>query len=240
MQATWLLVAIALASSPLASSWSGPSAGLMPSSFLGRANSMRGAAGRAQVVGPTMQLSAKKPGKGGKKAGGGKKPAGPKSDAPERQTSNGKPLSTLCVSVRMCLQTPFDSGRVGLHGGSPRCLLSSDPPSCVSVLDLDKREYIYQMYKLQKLVPSGKKILDNINLSFYPGAKIGVLGSNGAGKSTLMKIMAGVDNTYDGEAAPAKWAKIGYLEQEPKLEDEKSVTEVHLTSSPARTVQSHA
>jgi sulfate-transporting ATPase len=94
-----------------------------------------------------------------------------------------------------------------------------------AVLDLDKREYIYQMYKLQKSVPSGKKILDNINLSFYPGAKIGVLGSNGAGKSTLMKIMAGQDENYDGEAAPAKWAKIGYLEQEPELDDDKSVTE---------------
>ena len=81
------------------------------------------------------------------------------------------------------------------------------------------------MYKLGKRVPSGKEILSNINLSFYPGAKIGVLGNNGAGKSTLMRIMAGVDPNYEGDAAPAKWAKIGYLEQEPKLDDEKTVRE---------------
>jgi ABC-type glutathione transport system ATPase component len=81
-------------------------------------------------------------------------------------------------------------------------------------LDTDKREYIYQMYKLSKQVSSGgKKILSNINLSFYPGAKIGVLGNNGSGKSTLMRIMAGVDQTFEGDAAPARWAKIGYLEQ---------------------------
>ena len=93
------------------------------------------------------------------------------------------------------------------------------------VLDTDKREYIYQMYKLSKQVPSGKKILSNINLSFYPGAKIGVLGNNGAGKSTLMRIMSGQDNNFDGDAAPARWAKIGYLEQEPKLSEDKTVIE---------------
>jgi len=93
------------------------------------------------------------------------------------------------------------------------------------VLDLDKREYIYQMYKLGKRLPNGKDILQNINLSFYPGAKIGVLGNNGAGKSTLMRIMAGVDPNYEGDAAPARWAKIGYLEQEPKLLEDKTVRE---------------
>ncbi len=72
---------------------------------------------------------------------------------------------------------------------------------------------------------AGKKILDNINLSFYPGAKIGVLGNNGAGKSTLMRIMAGRDEKFDGDAEPARWAKIGYLEQEPKLSEDKTVME---------------
>ena len=73
------------------------------------------------------------------------------------------------------------------------------------------------MYKLSKTVPSGKQILSNINLSFFPGAKIGILGSNGAGKSTLMRIMAGVDANYEGDSAPARWAKIGYLEQVIRL-----------------------
>ena len=90
-------------------------------------------------------------------------------------------------------------------------------------LDTDKREYIYQMYKLGKRVPSGKQILSGINLAFYPGAKIGVLGNNGAGKSTLMRIMSGNDKEFDGDAAPASWAKIGYLEQEPKLSEDKTV-----------------
>ena len=62
------------------------------------------------------------------------------------------------------------------------------------------------MYKLGKRLPNGKDILQNINLSFYPGAKIGVLGNNGAGKSTLMRIMAGVDANYEGDAAPARSA----------------------------------
>jgi len=93
------------------------------------------------------------------------------------------------------------------------------------VLDTDKREYIYQMYKLGKRLPSGKQVLQDINLAFYPGAKIGVLGNNGAGKSTLMRIMSGQDENYEGDAAPARWAKIGYLEQEPKLSEDKTVIE---------------
>lgn len=93
------------------------------------------------------------------------------------------------------------------------------------MLDTDKREYIYQMYKLGKTLDNGKKLLDNINLSFYPGAKIGVLGNNGSGKSTLMKVMAGVDDRYDGDAAPARWAKIGYLQQEPELTEDATVLE---------------
>jgi sulfate-transporting ATPase len=81
------------------------------------------------------------------------------------------------------------------------------------------------MYKLSKTLPSGKQILSGINLSFFPGAKIGILGNNGAGKSTLMRIMAGQDANYEGDSAPARWAKIGYLEQEPKLDDDKTVQE---------------
>ncbi len=81
------------------------------------------------------------------------------------------------------------------------------------------------MYKLSKTYPGGKQVLKDISLSFLPGAKIGVLGSNGAGKSTLLKIMAGVDKEYNGEAKLADGIKIGYLAQEPELNNDFNVYE---------------
>ncbi len=78
-------------------------------------------------------------------------------------------------------------------------------------------EYVYVMNGLNKAYPGGKKVLENITLSFFPGAKIGVLGPNGSGKSTLLRVMAGTDKDYTGEAWSAKGARVGYLEQEPKL-----------------------
>ena len=84
-------------------------------------------------------------------------------------------------------------------------------------------QYVFTMNRVGKVVPPKKKILDNISLSFYPGAKIGVLGLNGAGKSTLLRIMAGVDKDIHGEARPLSGIKIGYLEQEPKLDESKDV-----------------
>src|SRR5690606_24557818 len=86
-------------------------------------------------------------------------------------------------------------------------------------------QYIYVMKGLSKTYPGGKKVLDNIFLSFYPGAKIGVLGPNGSGKSTLLKIMAGVEKDFHGEAWAMEGTKIGYLEQEPKLDPSKTVHE---------------
>lgn len=86
-------------------------------------------------------------------------------------------------------------------------------------------QYVYVMNGLSKTYPGGKKVLENITLSFLPGAKIGVLGPNGAGKSTLMRIMAGVDKDFTGEAWAAEGAKVGYLEQEPKLDNSKTVGE---------------
>ncbi len=86
-------------------------------------------------------------------------------------------------------------------------------------------EYIYVMHELTKSYVSGKKVLENITLSFIPGAKIGVLGPNGAGKSTLLRIMAGRDKDFSGEARAADWAKVGYLEQEPQLDESKTVFE---------------
>ena len=86
-------------------------------------------------------------------------------------------------------------------------------------------QYIYVMQNLTKVFPGGKELFKGITLSFFPGAKIGVLGVNGAGKSTLLKIMAGVDKEFNGEAWPAEGVKVGYLEQEPKLDPTKNVME---------------
>ena len=84
-------------------------------------------------------------------------------------------------------------------------------------------EYIFTMRDLRKVVPPSREILKGISLSFYPGAKIGVLGANGAGKSTLLRIMAGVDKDFIGEAKPLAGTKIGYLPQEPQLDASKDV-----------------
>ncbi len=84
-------------------------------------------------------------------------------------------------------------------------------------------QYIYTMNRVGKTVPPGKHILKDISLSFFPGAKIGVLGLNGSGKSTLLKIMAGLDTEIEGEARPQPGIKIGYLPQEPQLNDDEDV-----------------
>ncbi|MCV6547862.1 MAG: energy-dependent translational throttle protein EttA [Cohaesibacter sp.] len=85
------------------------------------------------------------------------------------------------------------------------------------------RQFIYHMHGLSKTYTGGKKVLDNVHLSFYPDAKIGILGPNGAGKSTILRIMAGLDNEFTGEAWAADGAKIGYLPQEPELDPSKDV-----------------
>lgn len=84
-------------------------------------------------------------------------------------------------------------------------------------------QYVYSMHRVGKIVPPNKHILKNISLSFFPGAKIGVLGLNGAGKSTLLKIMAGIDTDIEGEARPQAGIKVGYLPQEPQLDESKDV-----------------
>ena len=84
-------------------------------------------------------------------------------------------------------------------------------------------QYVYVMDRLSKTYAGGKQVLKDVRLSFFPGAKIGIVGVNGAGKSTLLKIMAGVDKEYQGEAWAAEGAKVGYLEQEPQLNGDKDV-----------------
>src|ERR1700759_4649150 len=84
-------------------------------------------------------------------------------------------------------------------------------------------QFVYYMKDLSKTYPGGKQVLKNIYLSFYPGAKIGIVGVNGAGKSTLMKIMAGKDSEFTGEAWAANGVRTGYLSQEPQLDPAKDV-----------------
>ena len=84
-------------------------------------------------------------------------------------------------------------------------------------------QYIYTMNRVAKIVPPKRHIIRDISLSFFPGAKIGVLGLNGSGKSTLLRIMAGLDKEFDGEARPQTGINIGYLPQEPELDNEKDV-----------------
>jgi energy-dependent translational throttle protein EttA len=100
-------------------------------------------------------------------------------------------------------------------GAPPRCPDGEEFPMSY--------QYIFTMQKLRKVYPGGKEVLKNINLQFFPGAKIGIIGSNGAGKSTLLRIMAGVDAEFQGEAWPAEGVKVGYLPQEPSLDPTKTV-----------------
>ena len=84
-------------------------------------------------------------------------------------------------------------------------------------------KYAYSMQNLTKKFSNGKTVLDNINLSYFYGAKIGVLGLNGAGKSTLLRIMAGMDTEFSGEARVADGLKVGFLQQEPELNNDKNI-----------------
>jgi ATP-binding cassette ChvD family protein len=90
---------------------------------------------------------------------------------------------------------------------------------------MNGRQFVYHMHGLSKTYPGNRKVLEDINLSFYPDAKIGVLGVNGAGKSTLLRIMAGIDKEFTGEAWAAEGVRVGYLEQEPQLDPSKNVRE---------------
>src|SRR5256885_3999452 len=90
---------------------------------------------------------------------------------------------------------------------------------------MNGRQFVYHMQGLTKTYPGNRKVLENINLSFYPDAKIGVLGLNGAGKSTLLRIMAGIETEWTGEGWVAEGARVGYLPQEPQLDAAKTVRE---------------
>ena len=93
-------------------------------------------------------------------------------------------------------------------------------------------EFIYTCYKLARFYPPDRTVLENISLSFYPGAKIGVLGTNGAGKSSLLRIMAGLDDGFTGEARLTPGFSVGYLAQEPQLDPPRTSRATSWTASP--------
>src|SRR6266545_4414184 len=142
----------------------------------------------------------------------------------------------LCGIGEMGGRRPCPGRRVSLnerrHPPNRRC-----SQACAACVDLAAcaqdartgrfmaRQFIYHMQGLSKTYPGNRKVLENINLSFYPDAKIGVLGLNGSGKSTLLRIMAGIDQDYVGEGWVAEGARVGYLQQEPQLDPAKSVRE---------------
>jgi len=121
--------------------------------------------------------------------------------------------------------------RKGASGGGGKKARSAQAPQEKQSVkdarfDAATRQFMFTMVGLTKVLPDkSKTLLKNINLSFYPGAKIGVVGLNGSGKSTLLKIMAGVDTEFDGVARPLPGARIGYLEQEPQLDAFTTVQE---------------
>ncbi len=90
----------------------------------------------------------------------------------------------------------------------------------------DDKKVIFSMNKVSKTLPSGKTIIKDIYLSFFYGAKIGIIGLNGSGKSTLMKIIAGVDQSYQGDVVFSPGYSVGFLEQEPQLDETKTVKEI--------------
>ncbi len=135
------------------------------------------------------------------------------------------------VVAEVCSFHGCDAGHRVVHTGLPEMLAPANggvnPLSVTSTARRQSvsRQFIYHMQGLTKTYPGGKKVLDNVHLSFYPDAKIGVLGVNGSGKSTLLRIMAGIDKEWVGEGWVAEGATVGYLPQEPHLDDTKNVRE---------------
>jgi ATP-binding cassette ChvD family protein len=135
----------------------------------------------------------------------------------EPETLAAKPASVRELDLEVELHA-------AIGHSSPSAQLAGVTPvaSCI-IRDAMPPQYIFTMRDLRKVVPPKREILRGINLAFFPGAKIGVLGANGAGKSTLLRIMAGIDQDFLGEARPFEGTRIGYLPQEPRLDPAKTV-----------------
>src|SRR3979411_1719302 len=128
----------------------------------------------------------------------------------------------ICAAGEIAARRPCPGPQVSLHQRRLPDIRRRQVPNDASRAPM-ARQFIYHMEGLTKTYPGNRKVLENINLSFYPDAKIGVLGVNGSGKSTLLRIMAGLDKEFSGEAWVAQGARVGYLSQGPQLEPDKSV-----------------
>src|SRR6187402_749939 len=118
---------------------------------------------------------------------------------------------------------PLQGGAISASGDNSE--VPRDRSAAPPFLGNSMAQYVFTMNRVGKIVPPKRHILKDISLSFFPGAKIGVLGLNGSGKSTLLKIMAGVDKDIEGEATPMPGIKIGYLPQEPVMNPDQTVRE---------------
>lgn len=128
-------------------------------------------------------------------------------------------------------------GKQGGYGGKSQPKSQPTKKQQQQQMDSVARQYMFTMQRLTRTLPDGqRKILNNINLAFFPGAKIGIVGLNGAGKSTLLKIMAGVEKEFEGVAVPMPGASIGYLPQEPQLPGETVIDNVNLGVEKAQKV----
>src|SRR6516225_9052944 len=144
----------------------------------------------------------------------------PRSFTPKRRSDRfGVRVQAKLIGATACppARRPLNQPRI-----SPNRRVSCQPRGQGGFM---AHQFIYHMHGLSKAYPGNRKVLDDINLSFYPDAKIGVLGVNGAGKSTLLRIMGGIDQEFTGEAWVAQGARVGYLPQEPRLDTAKSVRE---------------
>ena len=131
-----------------------------------------------------------------------------------------QPSSETSINLQS-ITTPRPSERLVLRPEHAHLLLSSVQQKAPRYM----AQFVYTMNRVSKVVPPKREILKDISLSFFPGAKIGVLGLNGSGKSSLLRIMAGVDTEIDGEARPQPGIRVGYLPQEPELDPTQSVRE---------------
>ena len=141
-------------------------------------------------------------------------------------------LSLMAKKSKKNMKAPGGGGRKGQDSGPSKAQRQGQEDR----FDALTRQYMFTMTKVSKTLPQGKQILKNINLCFYPGAKIGVVGLNGSGKSSLLKIMAGVDSQFDGTAVPMPGASVGYLPQEPILEGKTVQDNIDLGTTKAQEV----
>src|ERR1700716_1176857 len=130
----------------------------------------------------------------------------------------------ICAAGEIAARRPCPGPQVSLHQRRLPDIRRRQVPNDASRAPM-ARQFMYHMEALSKAYPGHRKVLEDINLSFYPDAKIGVLGVNGSGKSTLLRIMAGIDKEFTGEGWVSEGARVGYLEQEPQLDATKNVRE---------------